>query len=408
MDPENTLASASQRGGNAEFGWFAAGVGSWFGAFGMQMVLFSWLVVGELRASAEWVGVAQTASTVPQLLLLLLGGVTADRLEPRRLLVTLHLAAALPALTLAVAVATGYLTFLSVICYGVALGAMSAFMMPARDALLSRVAGENMIRAVTAMTMVQFASQGVGTLLAGSAEWLGSASVLTVQAAVLASGAAFALKLSREGGPPLVRASESGLRAITGGLREVVGSPLLRATAVLVVSVGLFFIGPFLVIFPLLVRDVYQGGVDELAIVLMLFPAGTILGSLALRARGGLRRKVRATMLALLAGALMLATIGTGPPFLSFIGLTLCWGLAGSVFINASRTVFQEQASASHRGRVLSVYQLALMGGAPVGSLLAGFSSSALGPLHALYGFAGAMFAVVGCVWLGTDAANAG
>src|SRR5262245_38205211 len=48
-----------------DFPWFVAGLATWFGAWGMQTVLFSWLVVGELHASAEWVSVAQTASMLP-------------------------------------------------------------------------------------------------------------------------------------------------------------------------------------------------------------------------------------------------------------------------------------------------------------------------------------------------------
>ncbi len=91
-------------------GWFGAAVGSWFAAFGMQSLLFSWLLVGELRVSAEWVGIAQTSSALPQLALLMIGGAVADRLEPRRMLAGMHVAAALPSLSLAVVVLTGNLS----------------------------------------------------------------------------------------------------------------------------------------------------------------------------------------------------------------------------------------------------------------------------------------------------------
>jgi len=74
------------------FGWYVAGVATWFGAFGMQQVLFAWLVVGELHAEARWVGVAQSASMIPNFLLILLGGAVADRSDRRRLLIRLHLA----------------------------------------------------------------------------------------------------------------------------------------------------------------------------------------------------------------------------------------------------------------------------------------------------------------------------
>lgn len=86
----------SQAATESGYRWLAACVASWFGAWGMQLVLFSWLVVGELEASPEWVGVAQTSTMIPSLLLLLMGGVAADRIDPRTLLARLHLAAVIP------------------------------------------------------------------------------------------------------------------------------------------------------------------------------------------------------------------------------------------------------------------------------------------------------------------------
>jgi MFS family permease len=388
---------------NRGTGWYGAAVGSWFGAFGMQSVVFSWLLVGELRVEAQWVGIAQTASAVPQLALLLVGGAVADRLEPRRMLAGMHVASALPALVLAIVVLSGNLTLASVIGFGVAVGAVNAFLMPARDTLLSRVAGSNMVRAVTAMTVVQFASQLAGTLIGGTAEHVGSGTVLIAQSLLLLAGMFFALRLP---GPNRAEtAKQSGAQLITDGIREVWGQPALRAVLVLVACVGLFFIGPFLVVFPLLVRNFYGGGAQDLAIVLMLFPLGTILGSIGLRAYGGVRRKVRATMIALLSGAILILCIGLGPSWWAYLGLTLCWGLAGAFFINLSRSVFQETASERNRARVLAVYQLGLMGGSPIGSLTSGFLSGAFSPHAALLIAGSAMIAVVSWVWLTTEAA---
>ena len=76
------------------YGLYLGGLGSWFSAWGMQAVLFSWLVVGVLRETPERVGVAQFALVAPSLLLLLAGGVTADRVDRRRLLALLHVSGA--------------------------------------------------------------------------------------------------------------------------------------------------------------------------------------------------------------------------------------------------------------------------------------------------------------------------
>ena len=132
-----------------------------------------------------------------------------------------------------------------------------------------------------------------------------------------------------------------------------------------------------------------------LSLVFMMFPLGTIAGSLTLRARGGLARKGRALLLALTGAALTMSFIGLGPAFPWMVGATLVWGLFGSVFINASRTLVQEAAPAEHRARVLSVYQLGFMGAAPLGSLGAGFAAARVGPPEALLFFAVAMLGVV-------------
>jgi MFS family permease len=362
------------------FRWYGVGVGSWFGAWGMQQVLFSWILVGELKASSEWVGIAQTSTMLPALLLLMAGGAVADRVDPRRLLIALHVAAAMPVIALGLASASGALTMPAIVAYGLTIGTLQAFVMPSRDTLLSRVAGRDMMHAVTTMTAIQFGCQALGTVTAGAARWVGSATMLFVQAAVLLIGAVATRGVPAV--PPRTRAAHeaAGLSEIWSGLAYVLRTPNLRSPAAMVVAVGIFFIGPFVVVFPLLVRDYYGSGVDSLAVILMLFPLGTILGSLVLRRRG-IRRKGQATILALVFGASAQMVIGFGVPFVAMMGLTLLWGLGASVFITCSRTLFQEAAPDRERGRVLAIYQLGFMGGAPIGSLLSGFSSSLIG-LH--------------------------
>jgi MFS family permease len=379
--------------------WFAGGVASWFGAWGMQQVMFSWLVVGELRASPEWVGIAQTSTMLPAIALLLVGGAAADRLDARRLLATLHLAAALPVVALAGAVAAGLLSVGGLIAYGVAMGVVMAFSNPARDSLLSRVAGGDVMRAVTGATIVQFGAQGVGTLLAGAARWVGSPITLLVQAGVIAAGALATRRLPSVPIEPRAHGT-SAVREVTEGLRFVLGTPGLRVVLVCLCGVGLLFMGPFLVVFPLVVRDVYGGDVDRLSLVLMLFPLGTIAGSGVILLRGGIRRKGRALLAALACGGLALIVAGQDLPFPGFLAVTLAWGLAGSVFMNCSRTLFQEAAPPERRARVLSVNQLGFMATGPLGSLLAGFVSGLVGPLPTLVLFGAGMLLLVSVVAL--------
>jgi len=372
----------------------------------MQSVLFSWLVVVVLHAPAEQVSVAQTSAMLPTLLLILIGGLAADRLDPRSVLVRLQALAAVPVLVLAAFVAGGSFGLMHLVLFGISIGTISAFTMPARDALLSRVAGDNLMHAVTMLTAVQFGAQAFGSLIAGAAGRVGGTAMLCLQAAVLLSGSLALSRLPPSEPNPHAARSRSPLHDIAAGLREVARTPKLRAPIALVLAVGSFFVGPFMVLFPLLVRDVYQGGVGDLSLVLMMFPLGTIAGSVSLRTIGGIRRKGLAALLALIFGALNLAAVGIGLPFSGMVAATFLWGLGGSVFINCSRTLYQEAAPPAHRGRVLSVYQLGFMGGAPLGALLAGQIGQHIGSLHALWVFSAAMVLFVVLSWMFTDLAG--
>jgi hypothetical protein len=183
------------------------------------------------------------------------------------------------------------------------------------------------------------------------------------------------------------------------GVREVLRSPLLRPVALLSTAVGALFVGPMMVVFPLLIRDYYGGDVAQLGLLQMCFPIGTILGSLALLARGGVRRKGLAQVLALTSGCASLGVVGFGLPLWGTLLAVVTWGLGAAVFMNAGRTVFQEQAPAAVRGKVLSVYMLGFMGasglvGAPLSGLMVGW----LGPLATCFAASGAMLAFVAVV----------
>lgn len=386
-----------------DYAWFSLGVGSWFAAFGMQGAIFAWLLVGELDAPAYQVGIAQTSNMLPSLFLVLIGGAFADRHDPRRVLLAVHALASLPVLVLWLALARGRLSLPGLVAFGLCQGTLGAFAMPARDTLLSRVARGGMMRAVTGMTMVQFGSQSLGTLSVGAARWTGIGPVLALQALVLAVGAlaAFRVQPRREARDPALR---SPLREIPEGLRTVARTPQLRVPIALVLSVGVLFVGPFLVVFPVLVRDLYHGSELELSLVLSLFPLGTIVGSGLILLRDGVDRKGLAALRALAVGAGALALVGLAPPFWGLVAATFAWGLAGSVFINCSRTLYQVAAPASQRGRVLAVYQLGFMGAAPLGALAAGFLADVVGPLPTLLACAASMLAVVGLAWTLSDA----
>ena len=361
------------------FPWYLSGIASWFSSYGMQTIVFPWLVTVVLHEPAARVGIAQMSLMAPSIVFMMLGGAVADRTDVRRLLARGHLIVALPPLMLAAAIIQGWLSYGALIVYALAVGTFGAFVVPARDAMLGRVAGADLGRAVAIMSATQFAAQLAGIAAGAAAGHVGAPALLVLQAVILAGGGLAALRLPPA--PPSPHATAQSRRAaMADGMREAMASPVIAPVLIAQLGVGILYVGAFLVVMPLLVRDVYAGGSAELSLVSFSFWGGTIAATLAQIRIGAMRRPGRAILLALTFGALVLAAMSLALPFRGLLGLCLAWGLGAGVVITQGRTLVQHAAPVSHRARILSLFQLGLMGGAPIGALLIGYLAAFTGP----------------------------
>jgi hypothetical protein len=258
----------------------------------------------------------------------------------------------------------------------------------------------DLLRAITWMTAVQFLSMAAGARLGGVGSWLGSVPVLALQAGILLTGLVPLVRLPRTAPHPRTREDARSLVSLASALGTVRRSPRLLPVALLVAANGLFYMGPAQVLCPLIVRDVYHGDLSELSTMMMVLPLGTIAGSLWVLWRGGLRRKGRAFLLALLGVAAVLIAFLLRPPFAGFIALMFVWGVCHSLFFNTSRALFQAAAPASHRAQVLAVHSLGLLGMAPLSNLAAGFLAEAVGPVAACALAGASMLLITTLAWL--------
>jgi len=381
----------------AQFRWYIGGVCSWYAALGIQLVLFPWLVAVELGAPADMVGIAQMSIMLPTLLFVLIGGVTADRVDGRKLLIIMHFLSALPPLALAAIILAGHFSYAMMIAYALWMGLNSAFMNPARDAMLNNVAGGNIQRAVTMTTGMQFGIQLLGFAAASVADTTGAVPILLLQAGVVLIGAFTAMRLPSKAAAEVDHAAprQSGLAGIAEGLSAVFRSRRLFPVVILNFAMGVLYLGAFFVLIPLLIRDIHLGDSSELALANIDFTVGTILSTILMIRRGGVRRPGRAFMLALLVGGLALTAIAFGLPFWMNHLMVFFWGLCGGVAMAMGRTIVQEDAPASHRARVLSIYQLVVFGGSPLGALGMGYLVGSVGPLNAFFLPGNAMAVIV-------------
>jgi MFS family permease len=356
------------------------GLACWFLPLGVQMVLFPWLVAVVLRMDAFAVGVAQAALMAPGLLFLPLGGMVADRGNPRRLLLRYHILYAAPPLALAIVLLAGGLSYPLLIVYGLTAGAIGAFAIPTRDALLPVVARSGELpRAVALVTALQFVGQLLGIACASAADRVGAAPLLLLNAGLLLLGCLAVRRLPDPPPHPPVE-HPSFWRSIGEGISVAAKSDQIWPVLLLNFGVGVFYVGPFMAVLPLAVRDNYGGGALELSYVNLAFWAGSIIASIALV---GLARRLtlrgRLIGFAVGAGAGVLVALSTLPPFPAFVALNFVWGLGAGITMTQSRTVVQIVAPATHRARLMSLFQLGLGGGGPIGAFLTGTICSVWG-----------------------------
>ncbi len=371
--------------------WYMGGVSAYFFSGGVQTVLFPWLLVFVLNESAALTGVAQMFAMLPMLILGLFGGATADRKELRKYLMRLQLAAGLAPIGLAVFYIAGYLNYEVLISYAIVLAALGAFTMPARDSLLNRVAnsslGGNIQQAVQMATGAQFLSQVVGLSIGGLAVFVGAVPLMAAQSVSLLVAAVTTMRLPKA--PPTVahtpdKDRPSQLSQIREGIDIVWQNQDLRSVILMMFFAGILYIGVFMVLFPILIRDVYGGDSFEIAFINICFFGGIGVSSMVQTRLRPIKRQGRAIMLAMCSGSIMMVFVHFHPPLWAVYTLALCWGLSSGVSMSQSRAIVQIAAVDSHRARVLSVFQLGMMGGGPIGAFGAGFVIEVLGPLNAV------------------------
>ncbi len=362
--------------------WYLCSIAAFMLPAGIQMVLVPYLLAIELQQPAARFGLTQMLGQLPVLLFLLFGGLLADRVDPRRLLIRLHMAGAVMPLALAGLLWHGALSEAALVVYALAWGLVTAFALPTRDGLLRRVAGDNVQHMVTLATGMQFGGQILGQVLGGRAADWGPVPILLAQAALLALGVVAAARLpgGRAAPPAGVDAQrKSMLRELGGGLAVIFADAPMRAAFLITLGTGVFFSGVLIVLIPLTLRDVYAGTAQDIAMGFIAFGAGTLLAIVGLTRRGGVTRPLRALALSMALGCSALAPMLLAPPKWAYYACVLLWGVGGGIAMVTSRTVLQVRAPATHQSRVMALQTLATMGASPLSAVVLGFAVSALG-----------------------------
>lgn len=350
----------------------------------MQQLLVSWLLIGVLLLPANQVGPIQALIGIPGIFLMLWGGASADRADPRTLLIRVYaISPVLPLFLLAVDQVNAT-SVLMVALWGLGMSVVMSFSMPAQQAILNRVSGASLQRGVSASTAVGFLVQMGGLMLAGQMDRIGLSSVLLVQSICLAIGAVAIRQISPAPPPDVSVAKASALATIAAGLRATLDNRVIFQILTINFASSIFNAGAFMTVFPFIIKRVYDGDAALLAIMMTVFYAGATVSNLLMYKLMPFVQPGRLFLLMQLSRILILFLLWIEPSWWLLVVATVAWGVNMGFTTTLARTIVQESAAEAFRGRILSVFTLGMMGSAPIGAIVLGLVIETFGTLNAL------------------------
>ncbi|KUL72478.1 MFS transporter [Streptomyces sp. NRRL WC-3605] len=352
-------------------GQAVSNTGTW-----MQRIAQDWLVLS-LTGSATAVGITTALQFLPMLLLGLYGGVLVDRLPKRPTLIVTQSAMALTGIALAALTLTGHVQVWHVYLAALFVGLATVLDNPARQSFVSEMVGPGQLQNAVSLNSANFQSARlVGPAVAG----LMITGVGTGWA-FLANGLSFVAPIT---GLLLMRARELHVveRAprrkgqLREGLQYVAGRPDLIWTIVLAGFVSTFGFN-FPVFLSAFADDVFDAGAGSYSLFNTLMAVGSLAGALLAARRGTARMRV------LIAGAVAFGTMeivaAVAPSMWLFAVLMVPIGMFGMTVNVTANSSIQMGTDPSMRGRVMALYMMVFMGGAPIGAPIAGWVTDAYG-----------------------------
>jgi MFS family permease len=347
----------------------------------MQTVAAIWLVLS-LTDSGVAVGLTTALQFLPMLLFGAWGGLLADRMSKRRLLIVTQALMAIPAIGLFAVTATGvvapWMVFLAVF----SMGLVNAVDNPTRQSFVFEMVGpDRVVNAVSLNSVIVQAARIVGPAIAGLLiAGFGVVPCFALNALTFLA-MIFALWGMDDRGLHAAPIAEREPGAIRAGLRYVIATPELAVPLALMALVGTLGFN-FQVVLPLLAKFSFGGGATTYGVLVSAMAVGSIAGALVNGAHGRTGpRLIAAGALAFGISALLSAAMPTLALEIPFLALL---GAAAVTFAATINSTLQLAVSPEMRGRVMALYSVVFLGSTPIGGPLTGWLAQAYDPRVAL------------------------
>jgi MFS family permease len=340
-------------------------IGTW-----MQMTAQSWLVLTLTHSSTD-LGLVVALQTLPVLLLGPYGGVIADRVDKRRLMMVLQSFMGLQALALGLLTITGTIDFVDLCLLAIILGLNNSFEFSARQAFVREMVGKTELRnAVTLNAVTNNSARAVGPAVAGVLiATVGVGVCFLLNAVSFVAVVISLLMMDRstlEPSVPTLRAKKQ----LRQGLRYAAQTKEIAVPLAMMGLVGMLAY-EFSVSLPVLARQTFHGGPEVYGLMTASMGIGAVAGGLVTAARG--RTGIRPMIMASAAFGATILAAGFAPILAIAYGALALAGWASVSFVSIGNSTIQLSAEPEMRGRVLSLWQVAFQGTTPIGGPLVGW-----------------------------------
>jgi MFS family permease len=346
-------------------------IGTW-----MQMTAQSWLVLTLTHASTA-LGVIVALQTLPVLLLAPYGGVIADRVDKRRLMVALQTAMGLQALALGLLTVTGAVRVWEIGILAALLGFNNAFENPSRQSFMLEMVGQEHLRnAVSLNSVLVNVARSIGPAIAGVLiATVGDGVCFLVNAASFVAVVASLATLDKAALSP-TKPTPRAKGQLREGLRYVRGTPALAIPLVMMAIVGCLTY-EFQVSLPVMASHGLHVGPTGFGFMTAAMGVGAIVGGLRVAARGKTGLAPLAVAACALGTTVTLAAVAPNLP-LELAALAFA-GAASISFMSTGNSTLQLASEPSMRGRVMSLWFVAFQGSTPIGGPIIGLVMALFG-----------------------------
>jgi MFS family permease len=347
-------------------------VGTW-----MQMTAQAWLVLTLTHSSTD-LGLVVALQSVPVLLLGPYGGLVADRVDKRRLMIVLQILMGLQALVLGLLTVTGTVVYWQICILAVILGLNNAFENSARQAFVREMVGRDELRnALTLNAVTLNVARAVGPAVGGvliASVGVGVCFLINAGSFIAVVTSLIIMNTSGlQPSPPAPRARGQ----LREGVRYAAHTPDIAIPIAMMALVGLLAY-EFPVSIPLLATRTFHHGSEAYGFLTAVMGIGAVVGGLFTAAKG--RTGLEAMTVA--GTGLGLAIIATA--FSPLIGVAyaamLFVGWASVSFVSIGNSTIQLAAEPSMRGRAVALWQVAFQGTTPIGGPLIGWVIAVASP----------------------------